>query len=555
MRTPIHPILLLLAVTLIGACNTGPEQPAGKAETKVVPKHLKVGMRRAPDSINPYVALTRSADMINQLMYPYLWHETPALKDGCPQLEPYLVAEESWLTEPENTLRLTLAKNLTWSDGAPITTADVAFSLDARHNETLAWASLAEKDRIQSWKIVDEHTIEIRFGQTSLFNRVVLNEGAIIPKHHFSKVPFEQWDRHEWQTNPVVYGPYLPVSFGDERLKLKARDPKTPIQELDIALVRQKEALFNLLQSGDLDYAWSLPTERIAQVSDTLQPAFYTDLEIGWLAWNPLAPDAFKTAQPQTAEALAQLKKAQPHPVLGDARVRRALTLVMDREGYINRLWQGHATVPASPWRVGLDYLADVPLPDDALNLTKAAELLQEAGWTKEGAAWKKDGRELTFAITCNLGSDLRSNYLQSIQADLARFGIKVELNMIEGGLYIETGMSRAFDAVFFGVRQSSRPALASLLHGQAALKGNNWTSTTELDDLINQVMFAEDAAKLQALLVGMEQRFREEMPFTMLYSGQQVAAVRAGLSLQASPCHLSPLYRLETWHFGNGAY
>ncbi|CAM2009193.1 ABC transporter substrate-binding protein [Acanthopleuribacter pedis] len=558
MRAPIHTLALISILALLAACSSEPatpeSPPQGGTQAQTPITQLKVGMRRPPDSLNPYIAQSRGADIVNQLLYPRLWHEMPDVRDGSPVLIPYLVAEETQRPEPANTLRLKLAQGLTWTDGTPLTTADVVFSLEARRNETVAWASFADKNRIQSWQVVDDHTIDIQFSQESLYNRVILNEGAIIPKHHFSKIPFDQWDRHEWEKDAVVFGPYQPVAFGDERLQFKAVDPETPIQQLNIALVRSKETLFNLLKSGDLDYAWSLPKERISEISEQLQPTFYTNLETAWLAWNPLDPAAYAANPPNNKAELEQLKKAKPHPVLGDARVRQALSLVLNRQNYIDRLWQGHAVVPASPWRVGLGYLTDVPPPKTTPDLDKAATLLQAAGWTKQGASWKKDGRELTFSITCNLGNNLRGNYLQAIQADLALFGVKVELNMVEGGYYIETGTSRAFDAIFFGVRQSSRPTLDALLHSDAAINGNNWTATSALDDLIAKVTLAKDPAELQQVVAEMEQRFLEESPFTMLYSGQQIAAVRAGLSLQADPSHLSPLYRLETWQIGNEA-
>lgn len=547
-----HPALLLLFFTL--ACGPTPssqETPVAVTEKQnaVETRTLKIGMRFAPDILNPYVSTFEDGNIINQLLFPSLFHELPTLKDSVPQLDPYLVVAHRQLETPTNTHELKLQSGLTWSDGAPLTTEDIAYTLDIQQRDDLPWFGFTQKDLVASYQVIDDTTITVTFANNSLYNLVILNEGLIVPKHHFSKIPVSEWANHDWQKNQVVFGPYRVDELSDERMTLKAMDPATPIQEVAAVFIRQRETLYTLVKSGDLDYAWNLPQERLTDITQDLQPLFYHDLFISWLSWNPLHPNAYNQNTPQTREDLVQLKKTNPHPVLADARVRRALTLVLDRANYLGRIWHGHADLPASPWRAGLGYLDHLAPPDDRVNVEEATNLLNAAGWRKVDDHWRKGDQPLSLSLLCYQGSDLRNNYLQLIQADLQRFGVAVKLDVVEAGLYIKQAQTRAYDGLFFTVRLSSRPIFASLFHSDAALGGDNWTATTELDAMIEKLKLVEDSDELKTLLVDMEHRFRELMPVTILFNGRRLAAFRPGLEYDARPSHLSPLYRLETWH------
>lgn len=552
-----HAALCLVLFTI--ACGPTPstqETPTADKPTHaaVAQRTLKIGLRRGPDILNPYISSSETGNTINHLLFPSLFHELPTLKNSVPQLDPYLVAEHRRLEAPANTYELKLHSGLTWSDGAPLTTADVAYTLEIQQRDDLPWFGFIQKDLVASYTVIDDTTLTITFSNDSLYNLVVLNEGLIVPKHHFSKVPVAMWSQYDWQMDQVVYGPYRVTNLTDEHMTLAARDPATPIQEVSAVFIRQRETLHTLLKSGDLDYTWSLPQEHLADITEGLQPAFYQDLFVSWIAWNPLHPDAYSDNPPKTRADLTRLKETKPHPVLGDARVRRALTLALDRTKYLERLWHGHAHLPASPWRAGLGYLDHQAAPDDGVNLTEAAELLQAAGWGKTDGHWHKGDQPLRLSLLCLQGSDLRNNYLQLIQADLARFGVDVQLKVVEASQYLGEAQSRHFDGVLFAVRLSSRPIFASLFHGDAAVDGDNWSSTTELDDLIEKLKVVGHPEELQTLLVEIEQRYRELMPVTLLFNGRRLAAFRPGLQFEAHPSHLSPLYRLETWRLQSPA-
>ncbi|CAM2065660.1 SBP-bac-5 domain-containing protein [Sulfidibacter corallicola] len=544
--------LVLFGLLILCHCGREPAPteastaPDAKVET---PDHLRIGMLVRPDSTNPYLTMRRSGMTIVYLLYPKLFKELPNLVDGVPDLQPFLVKQATW-DEAGTTVTLLLRDDLTWSDGTPITTADVAYSFEAQRNEAVAWMGFDETRRVADWKVTSPQALQVTFKERSLFNMLSLNEGFIVPKHRFETVPWETWLEHDWTQNPVVYGPYLfDGAPNDEGMRLVARDPEAArIDRLDFAFIRDKEALYQLLLAGELDYSWSLPTPRIADVHAKLHSYFYNDFSMAYLAWNPLDPEAYAAANPKEKAALDTLKAERPHRLFGDARVRRAMTLLMDRNGYNQRLWAGQAGVPLSPWRAGLPYLATKgePEPHDP---KKATELLTAAGWAKRDGVWTLDGEPVRFTVVCNAGSPIRENVLLAVQQDLAKEGIDMQIDLTEPSRYLQMGAERRFDAAFAMLATGSRPDVDGFFNSEAALGGaGNWSSWTAVDDHLQAAAKAADATTLTNAMAALEAAFIEDQPVSLLFAGRGVAAMTPDSDVVPRSCYLSPLFEVDQW-------
>ena len=530
--------ILILIVFLLSACRTG--SPSGEA------RGIRIGMQRPPDSFHPYITTTAYGETITARLFPGLFIEHPLLESGLPKLEPNIVAGFRW-DEAGTTLELDLKADLHWSDGQPLSTEDVAYSLKTRRDPEVAWLSSPEDDLIADWEVVSPARIRIRFHHRSPFNLVRLNEGRIIPKHYFEQWPVSQWRERDWSADLVVFGPYRLQSYQPgERLLLEPMDAKAAAR-LGFAFVRDKESLYQLLLKNELDVAWPLPVDRIPQIRSRLQPLIFDDLSFAFIGWNLLAPEAYARAEPQTRADLEELVTTAPHPLFADHRVRRAMGLAMNRVDYLRRFWFSDGQVPASPWQAGLAY---VPPQHRAApyDPARAGQLLDEAGWVMVDNHRQKQGVPFRFSVICNTGSTIRESYLLAIQRDLLQIGIRMEVELQEAGLYISNCTTRRFDAYFGIFRTGTRSDLTSLYHGDAALQsGYNWTSWLTIDEPLERYRDAETVAELQAALIALEDRFQEEQPLTLLYKGQQIGAAAPGYEGALSN-YLDPLFRAETW-------
>ena len=119
--------------------------------------------------------------------------------------------------------------------------------------------------------------------------------------------------------------------------------------------------------------------------------------------------------------------------VLGDVRVRQALSMAIDREAYISTVYHGDAVLPrtlANPgmWGYGKDvFQADWDnLADPKLDVEKGKQLVQEAGAT---------GKTLTLGMTSEV-SNLNSS-ATAIRAAGESIGLKVQFKAVSAQNFI----------------------------------------------------------------------------------------------------------------------
>ncbi len=117
-----------------------------------------------------------------------------------------------------------------------------------------------------------------------------------------------------------------------------------------------------------------------------------------------------------------------PHPVLGDAAVRRALVFATDRERMLRNVFGTAAKIPPAPipqlWKAL--WFGDLPVPP--YDTARAARLLDSAGWrdANHDGIRDKGGRKLAFAIAVPSTSASRKQYAQLIQEQLRAVGVEV---------------------------------------------------------------------------------------------------------------------------------
>jgi peptide/nickel transport system substrate-binding protein len=159
-------------------------------------------------NFNPYVQGLPTSSFVRGGMYEPLVITSPA---GGGKQYRWLAQELSWSRDGK-TLTLTIRPNVKWSDGKPLTSADVVYSLTAgRQNATMDIVGLTRPDsNIASVGARGSRTVVIRLKtRDSQFIGATLNGQFVVPKHVFSKVA----DINKFlNTNPVGSGPFTRVS-------------------------------------------------------------------------------------------------------------------------------------------------------------------------------------------------------------------------------------------------------------------------------------------------------------------------------------------------------
>ena len=159
-------------------------------------------------NFNPYVQGLPSSSFVRGGMYEPLVITTPA---GGGREYKWLAQSYTW-SKDARTITLNIRRNVRWSDGKPLTAADVVYSLTAgKQSPTMDILGMFRKDtNVASVSQKGSHAVVIRLKtKDSQFVSVNLNAIFVVPKHIFSKVA--DIDKFV-NSNPVGSGPFVRVS-------------------------------------------------------------------------------------------------------------------------------------------------------------------------------------------------------------------------------------------------------------------------------------------------------------------------------------------------------
>ncbi|RMF72219.1 MAG: hypothetical protein D6738_11840 [Acidobacteria bacterium] len=518
-----------------------------------------------PDGFNPYVVARSTAADLMDLLYPRLVRERwPA---GDEPYEPWLA--RSWEFSADRlTLTFRLRDDARWSDGSPVTCADVAATLRAQTSEQLAWPGAFIKRQIREIACPDPHTAVFRFRRASTHQILDANDDQVIPARYL-ETPLGDWLATPWHERLVTCGPYRLERYVPDQEVVLARDPTfwgAPLPRIGRLVFRvhpDRDAAVRALLAGEVDLVDHVPplAARTIAARDDLTLVDLPSFSYAFIAWNTLAPDAYlddrrrrgcRGADPcgETRETIARLRARAPHPVLADARVRRALTLAIDRHELIEGVWHGYARPAASPI-VSLLWAHDPSalLPYDP---QAARRLLDEAGFVRvPGRPERRRGDvPLVLEVIVNADNRTRVTALERIAAQLATVGAVVRPVPLPRREFVDRARGKRFDGVLSGWRAGTRVEPQAILHGEAAVeRGNNLGSwfTPESDALMDRAAAAPTRAQAAPLWRRWQRIFRDEQPYTMLWEQRTLIGL-SGRVRDATPSPLNPYAGIERW-------
>ncbi|MCU0254218.1 MAG: ABC transporter substrate-binding protein, partial [Acidobacteria bacterium] len=459
------------ALAVFGTGCGGGEQGTGGREAAgskpVAGGTLVVGIKADPDSLNPYLARQSESLLIASRVLPRLWREVLPGDAEPAGLAPELVDGEPRFEDDGRTVRLALRGGVAWSDGAPVTCEDVRFTWQAQTDPALGWRAASIKRHLTAVECPDPRTVVARFERAYPGMLVDLNDLHILSRA-LAGIPRDEWRQVDWASRLPAAGPFRIERATAGQEVVLARNPSyrgaAGLPRLDrivFRVVPDTTARLTQLLAGDLDLVDGVPATNAALrapgsgIELVRRPGWgYTYL--GWMVLDPAAYRAYRTRReaecqaagqqecPDDAAAVAALAAARPHPFLGDPRVRRAMTLALDRQGLIDTLLAGQGEVPPSP------ILAPLPEHDPALvatprDLAAARALLAEAGFADRDVdgTLERGGKPVVLELAVQAGNAQRRDAAVLVQRDLAALGIAVTIRPVEDSAFFATLAAR----------------------------------------------------------------------------------------------------------------
>lgn len=332
---------------------------------------------------------------------------TPLRFDANWEPQPYLA--ESWsISEDGKSITLKLRANAKFHDGKPITSEDVAFSLQTVKDNHPFKSMFAPVTGVDT---PDPQTAVINFEKPHPASLLAMSSALlpIIPKHVYGDG--QDPKSHPANNAPVGSGPFKFVEFKPGEYIILEKNPDYFIEGkpyLDKIIIKNYKDLTSLalaVDKGEINmYPFLAATKDITRLkkNDNL---VVTDK--GYEAVGPVNWLAFNTN----------------NQYLKDKRVRQAIAYAMDRDFIINALLGGQSkaatgpVVPGSPF-----YAAGVNKFD--VDLDKANAMLDEAGFPRG------DG-DMRFKLTIDYipgSAELQKNVAEYLKSQLKKVGIDVEL-------------------------------------------------------------------------------------------------------------------------------
>ena len=459
----------------------------------------------------------------------------PLIENDGPDVVPRLA--ESWEHSPDyRTWTFRLRDDVRWHDGVPVTAHDIAFSAELfRHPAVLFGARVWELDSVA---VSDDRTITFALEKPTYYPPT----GAwtvFFPKHlleDLDPAAFYEWD---FWTRPVGNGPYRFVRYVPQTMVEFEANPDFYAGEPMIRRVVAKLGSANPvveLTSGAADVASDLsPADVLKLEADPRFLVYYQNdwTEIYLIYWN------------------------HRHPLLADARVRRALNHAVDRRE-LARVVNLPDEVPLVGG-LGNDGGVDperrrgwdrVPTYDPE----RAERLLDQAGWADHDGDGVRDkaGREARFTLLAPQGGSLAAEAMGLLmQHQWQRVGVAVDIRPMEMNVVREVLRSGEFDAGLIWENQDAHTILWTWFGGPAEPEpdetGNERVRfgyhDAEAAHLLEVAYAKPDPAVHDTLYARFNEILRRDMPVMLLFPGvyrhaahRRIQGFRQGRGALANP-------------------
>jgi peptide/nickel transport system substrate-binding protein len=371
-------------------------------------------------NFNPYVQGLPSSSFVRGGMYEPLVITTPA---GGGREYKWLAQSYAW-SRDGRTLTLNIRRNVRWSDGRPLTAADVVYSITAgRQDKTMDIIGMfREGSNIASVRQRGSHTVVIRLkSKDSQFVSVNLNAVFVVPKHVFSKVR----DINKWTNrNPVGSGPFVRVSRFNAQDYVLERNPRywrpgrPKIRCLEYIQATSNDAALLQIVSGKADWTHN----------------FVPNVEKAYIAKNPRYYHAFYDT---TAYPISLMFDSEKYPY-SLVPFRKAVSMAIDRQK-VSRLGEYGYAPPTDA--IGLSKLFPSWVTDRsvksqakqlaAYNPTAARRMLTSNGFRYDGNRLiDPRGNRVSFTIHVISGWSDWVASLQIISKNLEDIGIDASVKL-----------------------------------------------------------------------------------------------------------------------------
>lgn len=328
-----------------------------------------------------------------------------------------LESEPKLVTESPQTVEWTIAEDASWSDGTPVTTADITYFYEGIVDPANDVASRIGYEDIESLQPIDDKTFRATFDKPYGDFRGLWQA---VPQAKYFAAQGGSWEDALNENPGPAAGPYMFEEWRKgESLSLVPNpewrgDPAPTLDRVVFRFLPDSATVPDALRNGDIDL-----------VQEQAQVDLKQDLEsVPGLQLETVVGPNFEHLVLNTKD-----------PVVGDLAVRRAIALGLNRPEIVEAL--------VAPFYPEAEPLGNMVLPDATIegyeahdgdfatqDVDAAREVLEAAGWTEgPDGIRQRDGEPLVIEFATTSDNERREQTLELIKSQLEPVGIMVEID------------------------------------------------------------------------------------------------------------------------------
>ena len=486
---------------------------------------LTVGLSAEPSSIDPHFHNLGPNNSVVRQVYEPLVSQGPSQ-----QLLPGLA--QSWRPIDDTTWEFKLRETARFANGDEVTVDDVIASLERVPNVPRSPASFAQFLTGMTFEKVDDKTLHVKTESPAPLVPTMLSVVAIVSKDCAENMTTEDFNaaRCLGGSGPYKFETFRPGDRTVMTLNPNYDGPKPQWEEVTFRYLTSGPTRVAALLSGDVDVIDNVPPTDIARLKSDSNLAV-TDTLSNRVIY--LHMDQFRENSPFiTAKDGSDIK----NPLL-DPRVRKALSMAINRQAIVDRIMDG-AAEPAEQILPKNFFGTSQTLEVTPFDLKGAQALLAEAGYA-DGFNLKMHGPAGRYTNDTQI--------IEAIAQMFTRLGLTVEIETMPPSNFFSRASTGADGSPEFslilagwgaGTGETSG-SLRSLLgtfdreRGSGAANRGRY-SNPALDAKLNEALATVDDEKRAALLAEASEIAFTDLGIIPVHFQRNVWASKAGFNVEA---------------------
>ncbi|MBU8538618.1 ABC transporter substrate-binding protein [Falsiroseomonas tokyonensis] len=482
---------------------------------------LNMGVGSPVTSLDPHYHQLSPNNAVSDMIFDKLVN-TDAAARNIPGLA------ESWRAVGPTTWEFKLRPNVRFHNGNAFTAEDVVFTIQRLPNVPNSPSSYAAYARpIVRMEVVDPLTIRFHTAAPYPLMPLDMTNVRILDSETHANAATEDFNAGR---AAIGTGPWRVVSHRNgDRIEFERNDAywgdKPAFARVNYRMVTNDATRTASLLSGDLDFIDQVPTSDLARLRRDPNMALSETVGLRLIF---LGLDHLRAANENSPFITDNEGRPLGRNPLQDVRVRRALSIAIDRKAIAERVMEGAATPSGQFLPPGtFSHVPDVAAPE--YNPDQARRLLAEAGYPNG------------FRITLNSPNDRYINdsrIAQAVGQMWTRIGVRTAVEAQTWATFVGRAGRQEYSSHLIGWGSNpdgSHPlrniiATVSRERGWGASNRGRY-SNAEIDGILTQALVELDEEKREQMLIRAQRIAAEQVAVIPLHIQTNIWAMRRGLT------------------------